>query len=512
VRRRRSLRVRRRPPLPRRAGLPLGALEARLVLLVLLAVVPALGLLFYDTASSHAREISAEEARVEGLASAAAVSTRALVEATVGVLDALAADPTVRVGGPDCDAFLASVARQSPVIGEIGVALLPKRLSCSAHPPRDTTGYLAIPALARALAETTPRPVLSTGEHLGHPVLTVAEPLSAAGTARGASRAVLFATVDLDRLLRLAADFGLPTGFSLVLLDPSGHLYATLPAEPGLVPGSLSRRLAALARAVRRHALADAPLAPGPDGVVRVFAAAPLGTGRLAPGTLYIAIGIPIAPALARLDERFHLELAAVALVGTLALAVAVFVGARLFERLQRQALFDALTGADTRAHFGETVARELGRTRRSGQSLALLLVDLDHFKSVNDAHGHAAGDVVLRTVVEVLRSVLREGDAIGRIGGEELAVLLPATAPADAVALAERLRVAVEATPVRVGSHLELQVTVSIGVTVGSGTVQFEDLLRAADAALYLAKRSGRNTVRSLPATPAPTAGATPA
>ncbi len=166
-------------------------------------------------------------------------------------------------------------------------------------------------------------------------------------------------------------------------------------------------------------------------------------------------------------------------------------------EALREQATTDALTGVANRRTILETLGRELERSRRAGTSCAVVFVDLDHFKRVNDTHGHAAGDAVLRQAAATMRSILRPYDLLGRYGGEEFVAVLPGCDAAGAQAVAERLRATVSAAPTVVG-ELSLRVTCSIGVAVGGGAsgADRERLLSAADAALYRAKQVGRDRV----------------
>lgn len=165
----------------------------------------------------------------------------------------------------------------------------------------------------------------------------------------------------------------------------------------------------------------------------------------------------------------------------------------RLNAELQSLARTDALTGLANRMHANERLAGEFGRYRRTGTGYALLVMDIDHFKRVNDTWGHPAGDAVLRHVAAVLRATLRTTDFIGRIGGEEFLVILPATELEQAVSVAEKLRAAVEGAPVEpVG-----RVTLSIGVHAPTPADADEDkALHDADQRLYAAKAGGRNRV----------------
>ncbi len=165
---------------------------------------------------------------------------------------------------------------------------------------------------------------------------------------------------------------------------------------------------------------------------------------------------------------------------------------------LQRQALTDALTQLPNRRHFLELTDREWARARRSGCALSLLMVDLDHFKSINDRWGHGVGDQVLRAFADCMRPQLRDSDVLGRLGGEEFAVLLPETALAQARDVAERLRQALAEVTVEVEAGAPpIRVTASFGLVVGDADIGTVDALFAhADQAMYAAKRAGRNRI----------------
>ncbi len=171
-----------------------------------------------------------------------------------------------------------------------------------------------------------------------------------------------------------------------------------------------------------------------------------------------------------------------------------------LLARLRDMATTDELTGLDNRRKFFEDAHRELEIAKRCSRSISVFIVDLDHFKMVNDQWGHAAGDEVLRETAARMRNCLRKTDFIGRYGGEEFAVLLPDTDPAGLLVLAERLRASVSATPVQY-SDTFIAITASIGVsTMRAGAVcPLETILEAADKALYAAKDAGRNRVSAI-------------
>jgi two-component system, cell cycle response regulator len=165
---------------------------------------------------------------------------------------------------------------------------------------------------------------------------------------------------------------------------------------------------------------------------------------------------------------------------------------------LANMAATDSLTGLANKRAFDQSLRRDLSRTERAGQNLALLVMDIDFFKAVNDTHGHAAGDAVLAKVGAILRAGVRVGDVAARCGGEEFMVILPDSDAAGACKLAERLRGAVESAVIP-GPTGAIRVTASFGVghvEARGASAKGAELVERADAALYRAKRSGRNRV----------------
>lgn len=166
----------------------------------------------------------------------------------------------------------------------------------------------------------------------------------------------------------------------------------------------------------------------------------------------------------------------------------------RLNAEVRRLSIMDELTGIFNRRGFFEIGQREVDRAKRTRAPLSVIMFDLDHFKRVNDIHGHAAGDKMLAEVVARCARRLRKSDLIGRYGGEEFAVLLPEASLEGAIGVAESLRRAVAEEPVIVG-EVSLDQTISLGVaTMNAGTSGLDELLAQADMALYRAKESGRN------------------
>jgi len=175
--------------------------------------------------------------------------------------------------------------------------------------------------------------------------------------------------------------------------------------------------------------------------------------------------------------------------------------------RLVRSGLTDFLTGWHNRRYLNARLKEELSRAQRQGTSLTCLVIDLDRFKQINDQHGHLAGDMALREAAQRVDAHIRGSDAAARFGGDEFVVLAPAISPDQAVSLAERIRLSVCETPLKLPSGVQLNMTVSIGVagiTVVRDEPDLKDaaerLLADADAALYRAKQLGRNRVERAP------------
>jgi len=162
------------------------------------------------------------------------------------------------------------------------------------------------------------------------------------------------------------------------------------------------------------------------------------------------------------------------------------------FARLRDHAQVDGLTGLANREKLDAELARALALADRSGQLLAVAMIDLDHFKGINDSHGHLVGDQVLRALGQRLAGAVRAVDLVGRWGGEEFLLLCPSTDRGGALAVAEKLRAAVAAEPFAD----DIALTVSLGVAVSAGGEPLDAVLDRADRALYAAKDAGRNRV----------------
>ena len=215
-------------------------------------------------------------------------------------------------------------------------------------------------------------------------------------------------------------------------------------------------------------------------------------------------------PMFAATPERL-LDFGSSIVLGTMGTIGALLLVAEVaLEALRAQAFRDALTQLPNRAALEDAAGREIARMRRTGRPLGLLIIDLDHFKGINDALGHPVGDAVLVAIGKVMQTALRREDIVGRYGGEEFVALLPSAPESEIAGVAERLRRAVAETTI-VGEGHAVRVTVSVGGTaLREGETDWLVALERADRNLYAAKRAGRDRVvvgdgEGLPPAPKP-------
>tara|TARA_R110002096_G_scaffold77896_7_gene183282 strand:- start:14318 stop:15193 length:876 start_codon:yes stop_codon:yes gene_type:complete len=165
-------------------------------------------------------------------------------------------------------------------------------------------------------------------------------------------------------------------------------------------------------------------------------------------------------------------------------------------EEIYRLTTIDGLTQIFNKRYFVETLEREIGRAHRYRRNLSLIMFDIDHFKEINDTHGHLAGDHILRQLAATIKTRIRREDILARYGGEEFAIVLPEIDTANAIAFAEKVRALVERTAFEF-EDVRIPLTVSVGVSCLMPELQApEDLVKLADEKLYLAKEQGRNRV----------------
>jgi diguanylate cyclase len=235
-----------------------------------------------------------------------------------------------------------------------------------------------------------------------------------------------------------------------------------------------------------------------------------LGVGRTLSLAVVAALGV--AALLGAATDLLELSSFWPTLVAALAVPLALWPVLQLWQdaedarrELAALASRDDLTGAYNRRHFLAQAEREWARCRRYRMGAALLMIDVDHFKAVNDRHGHLAGDLMLRSIAQAARDTLRQADLFGRFGGEEFMVFLPHADTLGALDAAERIRDKVAQLALE-WRGAAIRATVSVGVvSLDAGHESLGELLADADSALYAAKDAGRNCVRAYVAAPVP-------
>ena len=230
------------------------------------------------------------------------------------------------------------------------------------------------------------------------------------------------------------------------------------------------------------------------------------GPGAIAfpiPALLWCAVRYPLFPVtlLTLLTGMTEISsISAMLVMGPLILASSIAANRKLMRRLEHSANHDFLTGVLARSAMTRKAGELLEHKHRSKEAVSLLLIDIDHFKQINDTHGHSAGDQVLASFAHIVRRELRHDQLFGRLGGEEFAIMLPRALAAQGVALGEHLRRLVEQTELQAEGKQTLKITISVGVaSLAMNEVKsLEQLMNMADIALYRAKSQGRNRVES--------------
>jgi diguanylate cyclase (GGDEF)-like protein len=269
--------------------------------------------------------------------------------------------------------------------------------------------------------------------------------------------------------------------------DVSFCAHALLGDEPFVVPDTK-----------RDPRFADNPLVTGPP-YVRFYAGMPLeGPEGLKLGTLCIIDKKPRTMTLGGLAALRDLAGWAESELQVFKLSQSQMTLLTERAALRDQAMTDALTRVWNHGVIVDILVRELDRSRRAGQSVAAIMADIDHFKKINDGHGHLVGDAVLREVARRIRASVRPYDAVGRYGGEEFLVILPGATGANAQKTAERIRTTIAGSEILVpGGRVAVTISLGVAATEGNEKTKADQLVSAADGALYRAKKAGRNRVK---------------
>jgi len=301
---------------------------------------------------------------------------------------------------------------------------------------------------------------------------------------RGAQIFLRLRVTDTEHLLLLAADTLLLVGF---FTDTEHSTVAVIGASVPIAWTLLRAAHESHGALYREGSIATARAVATPLAILGVLFVARAISGVLVPSLAARPLNEPNA-----FNAGIVLAFMLVALM--LNLVLALMVVGRLVSRLQHLSERDALTGLLNRRALAPMMQREAGRLRRYGEAYALMMIDIDHFKALNDTHGHAAGDAALVLLSRVLREAAREVDRIARVGGEEFCILMPHSDLDGAMHLAARIHAAVHAAPWETAAQA---LTVSIGVAVAQSPEELPTAVQErADRALYRAKHDGRDRV----------------
>jgi len=534
------------PPPPHKSPKPTLSIRARLLVLALVAVVP----LMVDRArrieTDRAERIAALSEDARALARQGAESQRELIIAVKSVVQVVArAYASLASSAETCSRFLADATSDAPWIAGLSIVGGNGRVICSTAPKTVGLDVTDRPYFQQALREKS---FIVSAEAVGraHGAVGMIAAVPTRG-ADGSISGVITAGFELQWIDRIADEVARRRGALMLIVDRAGTVLA---AEPG--DANWLRRKLDAPDLLHEMSARDDGLAAvlGPDGIRRSF-----GFIRLPNSNAFLAVGLDEFDMLRRVDREMRLAYLQFALIGTFVLFGVWFGGEHMIVRplraLARMALhvghgnlavrtthrrwaaefapltsaldamaqrltaredelrianahldqltrLDSLSGLTNRRGFDAKLDEEWAASARHGQPLALVMIDVDHFKAFNDRYGHVAGDMCLRTVAEALAAAARDAAVVARYGGEEFALLFGRTPLTRALEIAERLRATVEELALTHQAAPLGHVTASIGVAALPAATgeSAEVLVEAADAALYGAKRRGRNTV----------------
>lgn len=469
------------------------SIRIRILLVSAVAIAPMASLALYEQGEHRKRR--AGEVIDDTLRSVrqVAMNHQRLIDGAENLVDLLARLEDVRsLDGSRCSDLFRRLCTDSPQYANIGLSRMDGSIAASAVSPPAGVNVSDRAWFQNALATDMPFVGgFQVGRITGKPGLNVARRVNAADDR---ASGVVFVAIDLVWVNQLGTGGQFPRESTVTIWGPDGQILVRHP-DPERYVGRTFADTPVLKAALAGPAESSLE-ATGPDGVRRLYAFRRLD----APASAVVTVGVPVSIAFEAVRAETRKSLWMLAAVSVLAILGAWFGGgggvARITEKAQYLAETDLLTGLASRHSFLEDLEREFRRARRFQSPLALLAADIDHFKSVNDLHGHAVGDAVLKSVAAQCRKGVRDLDLVGRVGGEEFMALLLAASPEDAAAVGERMRRNVEESAVVEGGR-EIRVTLSVGAaSLAPSDPDVASLMRRADKALYRAKHEGRNRV----------------
>jgi diguanylate cyclase (GGDEF)-like protein len=518
--------------------------RARILVLVILAALPALLLTVYSAIERRASAETQARAELGRLVKLAAMQQWQVVEGARQMMVASSQIlSTLLNDRKRCTQYFASLlAQNKQTYHSMGLFRSDGQLFCNAASWRDKvySGDRLYFRLARetgrfAIGEyQIGRVTGQAGINFGFPVRD----------ADNKVYAVAFAGLDLENLGRMAEETPLPPEGILSVVDVKGTVLARKPAMPERIGGKLWNQQVIGAVLADREGVLEAK---GEDGVDWLLAHEVVFQNPDGAFPLRVLVTVPLRSVFAEANRALVRDLLGISLA-TLFLLVGVWYGTEWFmlrkirgllraadrmrggdlnartgipyggeelsqlaeafddmalalqereQKLQEQAISDPLTGLYNRRYLGEFLPRELLRCRRSAMPVAVMLIDLDRFKRINDSFGHEAGDIVLKAIAALLKSKVRGSDIACRYGGEEFALILPETGLDAAVRRAEDIRLAIAGLDLSNAGSFLGKITASFGIALFPDHGEYTDaLLRVADVALYAAKGAGRNRV----------------
>jgi diguanylate cyclase (GGDEF)-like protein len=518
--------------------------RARILVLVILAALPALGLTVYSAVERRKSEETQARAELRRLVKLAAMQQLQVVE---GARQMMAASSQILLmlleDKPRCTQYFAALlAQNSGTYHSMGLFAESGNLLCNAATWRDKV-YGGDRLYFRLAKETGQFAVgeYQIGRVTGNAGINFGYPVK---DAENRVRAVAFAGLDLQNLRKMAEDTPLPPEGILSVIDVKGTILARNPPLNDHIGKKLWNQQVIESVLAGREGVLEAK---GEDGVDWLLAHEVVAKNPDGAFPLRVLVTVPLKRVFEEANRALVRDLLGISL-GTVFLLVGVWFGAEWFmlrkfrgllraadrmrggdlnartgirygeeelsqlarafddmadalqqreQRLQEQAISDPLTGLYNRRYLNEFLPRELARSGRNGTPVAVMLIDLDHFKRVNDSFGHEAGDIVLTAIGALLREKVRGSDIACRYGGEEFALVLPETSEEPAARRAEDIRVAISSLELSHAGTRMGKVTASCGIALFPDHADDTDtLLRVADVALYAAKGAGRNRV----------------